>query len=253
MKFVIYSHSSFADILELQEERLNELSIKYYLIIDEHYEYKGRATKVLRYKNDEPFATRIHNAVKQINEEYLLLMHEVDLVVSLDKKFLDLIAEKMITMGIDKVDLQNCPNHHAPKYENFTTIQVTEKTYIGRTSFPYDQYVYNVQPTLWKTSSLIRALENYREHTYRSIEYSGIQQFCSEQLNSYRTVSSTPLSMGYFSSIEEFVFLHLTHFYQLLPVDPHVNNMCKSGNDFYHTKVIPRLSGTDRLFRSTMY
>jgi len=253
MKFVVYSHSSFADILELQEERLKELSIEYYVVIDEDFDYRGQASEVIRYKNNEPFATRLFNAARQIKEEHILLIHEVDLVVSLDKKFLDSIAEAMSINAIDKVDLQSCPTQHAPALQDHTTVRVTDSTYIGRTFFPHDQYVYNVQPTLWKTSSLVKALENYQEHTYRSIEYSTIQQYCSSQLKSYRTVSFDSVPMGYYSSTREFVFLHLTHFYELLPTDPHVNKMCKSGNDFYHAEVIPRLSNAGRLFRTTMY
>lgn len=248
MKFVIYSHSSFADILELQEERLQSLLIDYAVIIDDEFDYKGRASQVITYKNDEPFATRLYNSAKQISDDYILLMHEVDLLIDINAGFLEHLAKIMVENRIDKIDLQQCPPHHSPQ----ALSRVSENVFIGRSHYPHDKYVYNVQPTLWKRESLIRALENYRDHTYRSIEYSEIQQFCSERLMCYRTVSADPLSMGYFSSTREFVFLHLTHFHHLLPIDESVNKMCKLGNDYYRS-LMPRLQKSGRLFRETMY
>jgi hypothetical protein len=150
---------------------------------------------------------------------------------------------------ISKIDLQHCPVHHTPS----SPFQITENTCIGRTFFPHDRYVYNVQPTIWKTNSLIEVLDKFKEHTYRSIESSEIQQYCSNQMKCYRTVSINPISMGYYSSIKEFIFLHLTHFYQLLPTDPSINKMCKSGNDFYQKEIIPKLLNSGREFRTSMY
>ena len=249
MKFVIYSHSSFADILELQEERLQKLLIDYAVIIDDEFDYKGGASEVITYRNDEPFATRLYNSMKKLKDNYILLMHEVDLIISADLSFLESATRLMEENQIDKIDLQQCPPHHAPQVLS----RISESVCIGRSLYPHDKYVYNVQPTLWKRESLIKALESYRDETYRSIEYSTIQQLCSENLKCYRTVATEPLSLGYFSSIKEFVFLHLTHFYQLLPVDENVNKTCKLGNDFYKTEVVPRLKKSGRLFRETMY
>jgi hypothetical protein len=159
----------------------------------------------------------------------------------------------MQSQRIDKIDLQSCPSHHAPSMHSPSATRISLSTAIARTQYPHDQYVYNVQPTLWKRDSLLRALERYKDQTYRSIELSPIQQFCSENLNSYRTISFDPIEMGYYKSIREFVFLHLTHFHDLLPIDAYTNKMCKDGNKFYHREVVPRMIKSGRKFRTSMY
>lgn len=254
MRYVIYSHSSFSDLLEIQETCISNFTSNYFLIIDEGHDYQGKAKKIITYHDSEPFASRLYNSMKKIDDEFVLLIHDIDLLVAVDVDFLDRAAKLMKEKGIDKIDLQHCPQHHWPDLRSPSTCQLSANTYVSRTFFPHDQYVYNVQPSIWRRESLIFALENYRHETYRSIEYSSIQKFCSENIQMYRTVTQFPLSMGYYHSTPEFVFMHMTHYGSLMPVDPSINGMCKFGIDVYHSVLQTKaITESGRQIRNSMY
>lgn len=254
MRFVIYSHSSFSDLLEIQEMCFKNFDIEHFLIIDEPFDYKGNAKKVIRYKNSEPFAFRLFNSMKQIDDEHVLLIHDNDLLCSIDFDFIEKAVQTMREKKIDKIDLQHFPPQFLPPLQADSIFQLSNETTICKTSFPHDQYVYNVQPSIWRRESLIEALAHYRDQTYRSIEYSGIQQFCSSNFQMYRTVSSRPLPMGYYSSVKEFIFMHMTHYEMLTPVNPAINGMCEFGTDFYQKLIkFTNLTKHGRKFRNSMY
>lgn len=250
MRWIVYSHSTFSDILQIQERRLKALGTNYDIIIDDNSNYVSSADRIYCYNNEQQYSTRLLAACLKMHDEYILLIHDNDVMLSYDSTFLKKAEYVMRSRGIDRIDVQ-----HYPKIGiNETTVSISDRTFISKTSHPGDHYVYNVQPSIWKRESLIRAMSNFKDISYKDIESTGIQKFCSDNFNMYRTATHTPQAMGYYTSAPEFVFMHLTHHSSLLPVDSSVNQMCEEGQNFYkHLIENTDLTKGTREFRITMY
>ena len=112
---VIYAHSSFLDIVYIGADILKSYKNKI-LLIDESFdkddEYKKYYVDILKYKNSDPYATRLH-MLENVKDEYFIIMHEVDFLIKYDSDILHKFKEYMIENNVDNIELQHCapPSH----------------------------------------------------------------------------------------------------------------------------------------------
>jgi hypothetical protein len=109
-----------------------------------------------------------------------------------------------------------------------------------------NNYIYNVNPSIWKLSSLMSVMKTFSNETYRTIELMPTQLYC-KQFNVYKLYSDKYINCGWFSCLEIFEFIHITHHGKLLPKV--YNNLdAKLVNDY--TNIIEKIlkSNTNRTF-----
>lgn len=245
MKTLVYSNSDYNDVLEIQNDYINK-----FLNCDLIYNKAINNTKfknVYTYNDLEPYGSRLYNVIKQINEDYILFIHDNDIVLNVDCNYLNILVDLMKKKNIDKIDLK----HQNLIFKNQITIQ---DNILSQTSFPNDSYVYNVNPAIWKTEKFVKCLENYTNETYRTIEHSSIQKICSDNNTCLITHSEKPIKMSYYSCYNEFKFLHISHHGEFLPNDYSQTKMLKEDFSEYQNLIAKYdLKNKNRKFRTTMY
>jgi len=106
--YVVYSNSSYLDILEIQTEKMIGKGAT--LFIDKNdkdlsYIYSNYKN-VIFYEESQTYAQRILTCVIQYENEYFLLIHDIDIVLhSNDKKLEDLLSYMKKT-NLDRIDIK---------------------------------------------------------------------------------------------------------------------------------------------------
>ena len=220
--YVVYSNSSYLDILEIQTEKMIGKGAT--LFIDKNdkdlsYIYSNYKN-VIFYEESQTYAQRILTCVTQYENEYFLLIHDIDIVLhSNDKKLEDLLSYMKKT-NLDRIDIKrtsltstnkiidaSCDD--MSKWIECSDVNDENKLYLVKQSNPSD-YIYNVNPSFWKRSVLMEIMSTFSEKTYRTIENIDVQNY-STKFNIYRTFSNSYKKCGYYDCINDFVFLHITH------------------------------------------
>lgn len=217
---IIYSHTDYLDILRIQVDHIGNLSNKILLINNSKVdigEITSKFDRVIYYDDALPYASRLR-ALSELNDEVVLFLHDIDILVDVDIKVVDLLAALIKREGLDRIDLQYDPNYNENSNNRTINLDIENHnfTVVEQTS----GYIYNVNPSLWRLSSLLKIMNHFPNSCYRSIEVNGVQSFCIEhRLKIYKLFSNIYLNCGYFRCLPFFTFLHITHCGGLLPLD----------------------------------
>lgn len=217
LKYVVYSHTDYLDVLQLQTESLKYYNNKILLINKNNndlldlYKYYN---EVIFYEDTLPYASRLLY-LSNIKDEYILFIHDIDVIIKKDDYILSTIKNFMCENNIDRVDLQvrvewDRSNRDILKFNhNNTEIELRKQTNVSN-------YIFNVNPSIWKTSSFLDVLNKFKNETYRTIENDSVMNYC-RKYNIYKLYSNNPIKCGWFSCLSFFQFIHVTHKGKLLP------------------------------------
>tara|TARA_R110001599_G_scaffold1706_5_gene8460 strand:- start:13984 stop:14742 length:759 start_codon:yes stop_codon:yes gene_type:complete len=213
--YVIYSHTDYLEVLNIQTDHLpkdgnNILFLNYndLHLEDLYYKYD----KVIFYDDSKPYASRLSMAIKQLDCEYFLFMHDIDILLNHDVNVLRNIKSLMLKNSIDRVDLK-----HTNNMEDCNTLDFGLKDHLLVKQTDPTNYIYNVNPSIWKKESFMKLLTNFPNKSYRDIEYFDVQNFCLS-FDVYKVYSDQYKLCGYFNCLDFFTFLHISHGGKLLPL-----------------------------------
>ena len=212
MKYVIYSHTDYLDILSIQTEYLKLYSNKILLINTTELDISNITTQyneVIYYDDSLPYASRLLS-LSVLKDQYVLFIHDIDILVHHDPELIDSFTEYMSKNNVDRIDLQvrHSWDYNTPKV-NFNNIILSKQE-------NSNNYIYNVNPSIWKLSSLLDVMYTFKNESYRSIENAPTQIYC-KKLNVYKLYSDNYIRCGWFSCLDFFQFIHITHHGKLLP------------------------------------
>jgi hypothetical protein len=229
MQNIIYSHTSYSDILKIQTDYISKYDNKILFInhndilTDELYNHYD---KVIFYDDSLQYAQRLNYCIDQIEDEYFTLIHDIDILINMDISVIDNLYKYMIEKDIDRIDL---------KYSDKLNCEVTDITSnsidewkivesVGRGLFLLKQvnvneYIYNVNPSIWKKTAILNLLGKFPYKTYRDIEQLDVQYYCLNNFTVYKLYSDKVLECGYFQCVSPFVYLHITHGGRMLYLD----------------------------------
>jgi hypothetical protein len=211
LNYVVYSHSSFLDILEIQTDFLQGKG-NLTLFIDKNnldinlYE---RYNKVIFYDSSLPYGEKLLNCVSQIDYSYFIFLHDNDILLYSNNQVLSNFISIMEKNNFDRIDFQL-------SYDFYDTFKPdTEDLFLVKTTCPFtiefkSRYLYNVNPSIWKREVLIDILEKFKHKDYRYIEDEETQVYC-KKFNILKLFSKKIYRCGYFTCLEPFRYLHLTH------------------------------------------
>lgn len=245
-KYVVYSHTDYLDVLTIQTEAL-PYTDKVLLINKNNKDLNhlyGKYTQVIFYDDSLPYASRLLS-LECLSAEYILFIHDIDIVVKKNDVHIDLIQKYMSTHSIDRVDLQCRPNWDFSNKDKLTVelgdykIELCEQKNINN-------YIYNVNPSIWKLSVLLDIMNRFKHETYRTIENDSVMKYCLKY-KIYKLYSNNPIKCGWFSCLPFFQFIHITHKGKLLPP---LNNRLESHLISEYNKIIEMLmaNNTSRKF-----
>ena len=247
--YIVYSHSEFLDALLTQTYYLKSYDNKILLInksdedlTDLYSNYK----QVVFYDDKLPYASRLLS-LSELNLDYALFIHDIDVVINRDDSIIEHLLEKMMELGMDRVDLQyqNIRRTHNTTGELIdielkptgnTTLQMPFwwensedlRFYLTKQD-DVNHYIYNVNPSIWKISTFMEVMSEFKNETYRSIEGPLTQEFC-KRYRIYKLYGPHILCGG-MGCLPFFQFIHITHGGKLLPLVGH--NLDESLVDTY--------------------
>lgn len=242
---IIYSHTEYDDVLQLATKFLKNYKNKI-LLIDNNVEetkYNSQYIKIIRYDDKQPYASRILN-IKSISEDVILFMHETDVLIKFDSLILNNLKQYMLDNKIDKIELQHCicrPPAKIPLKQTYNSTN-TEIPFnnmchlyeINNSEF----FVYNVNPTLWRTKTLLNIMQRFQNYTYRQIEKKDVQQYTATNFKCFSLKCKEYVQCGYFTCSLFFQFIHLTHHGEFVQLGNKLDNvMDKEIYDVYMREI----------------
>jgi hypothetical protein len=230
VNFVVYSHSSYVEVLEIQSDYVSKNTRATLLIdkndLDLNHIYE-KFDKVIFYDSIDTYPVRLSKSISQIDSEYILLIHDIDILLNYNVQILESLQQFLIDNYFDRIDLKHTPKKTEGlnyiviqntgdeiKYEKVETINNENYCLVGQKD--PSNYIYNVNPSIWKRESLIDIMNKFPQKNYRTIEDFEVQNYC-KKFNIFKIYSQNNLKCGYFECVDFFVFLHISHTGKLLP------------------------------------
>jgi hypothetical protein len=233
INYLIYSNTSYLDILEIQTDYISNKGNLTLLIDDNNldigYIYE-KYNKVVFYNNNDTYAKRLETCLNQIEYDYFLLIHDIDILLNVETQLIEKFLDLMILNSIDRIDLKyddylfsdrivKINSDELPSnWVNCETKDIdSDSVFLIKQNNP-KKYIYNVNPSLWKKDVLYSIVSNFSHKTYRTIEDTDVQDFC-KNFNIYKMYSENHIECGYFKCLNIFLYLHISHGGKLLPLN----------------------------------
>jgi hypothetical protein len=204
-ELIVFTHSSYSDIW-LPVLSHTQAYVKDIIPIRFAADTDVPGYLTYRYNPDSTYPTRLLEVLSQTTSKYVLLVHDVDLIVSFDTTLYPLLIDYMERKNITRFSLEvfpsttSCDDSVGPLHISRITPECST-----RFTTPYD-----VGPSIWKRDDLVDIMTKHSSETYRSIEQSAIQTTCLSY--SFVGICETGSNLLYiigrpFSS--QFAFCHL--------------------------------------------
>lgn len=250
ISYVFYTNSSYYDIIKIQYEYISNIENKILITDKLEDDILNKFKKVLYYDDSLPYSQRILNSINKIDDDLIFLIHDNDIIVERNNLIIEKCIYLMRNNNYDRIDFQvGGPNFVG--HTEIVPIDDNYKYFLSRNSNA-DDYIFNVNPSIWRVSTLREILKNFPEHSYRNIEDPEVQKFCAYndlkifKLKGENMIKSTP-----FTLLDFFQYIHITHAGNFLPLKNtlsdnlkiHYSNIVENHNllngnrkfDEYHT------------------
>lgn len=231
MKYVVYTHTDYLDITKIHSDHLffqNSILLinKNTFELDEIY---SKFSEVIFYDDNQSYAKKLIQCVSKINEEYFILMHDMDILIDINKDKINEITNYVINNGIDRLYLLHYP-YLLDKSDDIINIDTFEKvndnnlgsviyriTPEGIGDFGSHMWSgYGVNPSICKKTAMMDIWEKFPDKTYRNIEDYYVGTYAVNNYKFYIFSSNLPINTGHFSVLEYFKYIHITHYGKLL-------------------------------------
>lgn len=245
INYIVYGNTDYLDVLQIQSDYISGRgNLTLFLNTNDLdlTELLSNYDKVIYYDNNDTYAKRLLTCLEQIDDEYFLFIHDIDVLLNVDNQMVESFYDFLKNTGFDRVDLKHSdnkqsgliieynPNKKSNEWEPKLVDEITNGIYLIKQVNPSD-YIYNVNPSIWKRESLLDIVRTFPHKTYRSIEEIDVQQFC-KKFKVFKLHSNTKVLCGYFNCLEGFKFLHISHSGKLLPLNENfVTTYGQSYND----------------------
>ena len=245
INYIIYGNTDYLDVLQIQTDYMSgrgHLTLflnSNDLDLEKLYEKYNR---VIFYNGNDQYANRLLTCLEKIEDEYFLLLHDIDVLLDVEVKTIEKFYEFLKHNDFDRIDLKYSDkingnllikvdkNIDVSEWEVMLREELTDGICLVRQTDP-NNYIYNVNPSIWKKESFIKLLTNFKHKNYRTIEEMDVQIF-AKQFKIFKLYSENKLDCGYFQCLNLFKFLHISHSGKLLLLnDSYVTNYNQSYKD----------------------
>jgi hypothetical protein len=207
---VIYSHSTYEDILNVQNDFIKDIPFNKILFTNKEPS-SHCFNKIVLYDEKINYTKRVEACLKHIDTKYILFCHDIDVIVKYNHNVINKLYDIIQINNIDRVDLGIVYNNNFEHKIYFDD----KHNLIKNTNV--SNYIYNVNPSIWKTSVLLNIMNHFDE-SYRNIEI--VAQNYTKQFNIYKISTNQIICAGFNFFISDlFIFIHMTHHLKLLPLN----------------------------------
>jgi hypothetical protein len=221
MKYVIYTHTDYIDVAKVHADNLkfNENILLINSNSDDLEYLYSKFERVIFYDDKLPYASRLLTSINQIDSDWILLIHDMDILFNVYKSFIYKILDYAKENNIQRIDLKHGfekvdENSIIIETDNFNKISNNEIN--NYSTSMVRSYLYNVNPSLWNRNALLDVLNEFSNESYRSIENSRVTKYM-EKYNMYILYTNTIINSGYYNVAPEFLFIHISYHGGMMP------------------------------------
>ena len=216
LNLLIFSHSDYSFLWKIIEEYIehlddlnpifisNKTNLSKPMFFKEYIEYDESLPYFSRWKID---------ILPKLKTQYLLIVHDVNIIVNCDSNFIKSITESMKLNNIHRCSLNvfksisiDTNNIIETNYKNVKLCNLNNA--VGNTFTPYDTC-----PAIWDINSFNKLINQFPSETYRNSELNkNLQNVCRDNFNIYgiqKTYNKIYYCLGR-PYTEFFKILHLT-------------------------------------------
>ena len=175
INYVIYSNTDYLDVLKIQTDHVHSLGHTTLFINQNDLdmsEIYSKYDNVIFYNNDDAYAKRLLTCVNQLDMDYFLLVHDIDIVVGVDENVINDMFDYMKKENVDRIDLKYSE-------KTFSSISFKDDLYLVK-QLDSNNFIYNVNPSIWRKSALTDVLAKFHYKSYRTIEDMDVQFYCNK-------------------------------------------------------------------------
>ena len=99
---ILYSNSEYFDILKIQNDYLKNYTNKI-LLINKVPDFELFFDKIIIYNDNLNYSKRLYNSLKDLNFNYILFFHDIDLLVKINKNDLNDILKSVYKIDLSKI------------------------------------------------------------------------------------------------------------------------------------------------------
>lgn len=234
LKIVIYSHTSFLDVLNIQIDYVEGIG-DMVLIINKNEEglsnIYDKFTKVIFYDDSLTYGNRLLHSIKEVPYDYFIFIHDNDILFHIDKDKVKSMFDFLRENNYDRVDFQLAYDYDELKGGDVTD---SDLYYVksSNTDTTNKGYPYNVNPSIWKKNTLLDIMKNFGFRDYRTIEHPDTQNY-AVQYNIFKLFSKNKFRCGYFICTEPFRYIHITHSQKYLNINSLPDGSCDDIKEEY--------------------
>ena len=211
ISFLFYTHNDYGDLWDVLKDTTSKLiPNNYRRLVAVNANSSTQPVgfdNILTYDDSLEYSDKVLSLINQITTEYVVFIHDNDLMMSFsDKIFVELLST-IKTHTIDRCMFGVIGRNNGSIQSTYFNLVNTNSTESSHFAIPYD-----VSPSIWRTQAFKEAMAVIPNTSYRDIEQSAIQMYCKEKLNVYGFASDENKRAYYtigrpFS--EPFQFLHM--------------------------------------------
>lgn len=178
------------------------------------------------YDDTLKYTGRWLNILEEINTDYIVIIHDVDILLYFDINIFNIYYSLVLENKIDRLSLSIFnPNSKLSKYIDNIEYAICNLNDIKKTN----HYVpYDVSPSVWNKNSFIKLCSIFPNETYASSELNiNLQNYCKKTLKCYGISYTSNIQIQYCRGLvysTYFKFLHITtNGKLLLPYDVYMD------------------------------
>lgn len=233
INYVVYSHSSFLDVLQIQTDHLEGKGNLTLLINknDQDLDFiYDRYDKVVFYDGRLNYARKLSSCISVLEHDYFVLIHDNDILIHSDDETLKEFVHFLRSNDFDRIDFQLAYDYDLSHKINDDSLFLIKS---NNTDTLNKGYTYNVNPSIWKRDTLLDILTTYIDRDYRNIETDDVHEYC-QKYNIFKLFANRKYNCGYFVCLEPFRYLHITHSQMLFSPKSIPEEMSKDIIDDYY-------------------
>ena len=183
INLIIFSHSDYSylwSIIENYVLNLKELNPIFVSNSNHNLEKPSGFVTYIEYDENHCYSQRWINILKQINSDYILVVHDVNIILNCNIEHINIILDTVIKNNIDRLSL-NVFDGNDTITDDLIPLCNLNNIKKANTYTPYD-----VCSAIWKKESFLNLWHLFPNETYRNSENnSELQSYCRNYFKCY--------------------------------------------------------------------
>lgn len=182
---------------------------KVYLCVDDDLNFKfNNNINIIKFDKNLTYASRLVSILKNMDCDYILLIHDVDIILNFDNNIFNKYLNIVKCNNIDRLSLGVFMGNNIIEEDTLKICKLEKNMSINFLT-PYDY-----APSIYSRIKILDFYQNFNTESYKNLEHNELaQSYIINNLNCYGIQKNENLKLIYhrgFVYTSDFNFLHLT-------------------------------------------